>query len=182
MVLGLLPAIKNEMVEPAVIANAVTGVSGAGRQASEAFSFCEVNESMKAYGAPTHRHTPEMEEALSGFSEIKIKISFVPHLGSFSRGIYATLYGKMENAFSQEDMEDTYKEFYKDEPFVTVCDENPKLSDVQNTNHCHIKPVVDERTGQLIVFSAIDNLLKGAAGQALQCFNIRFGLNETTGL
>jgi len=180
--LGFLPAMKASLVEAEVIVNAVSGVSGAGRQSNVEYSFCEMNENMYAYGGTAHRHTPEMEMIMSSASGLDVKVNFIPHLGSFNRGIHATIYGKLQKDISQEDILKLYKEFYKDEPFVTVCDENPKLVNVQNTNFCHIYPLVNERTGILMVFSVIDNLLKGASGQAVQCFNIRFGWEETTAL
>jgi len=180
--LAALPALKAGIVEPNIIVNAVSGVSGAGRQANEDYSFCERNENMQGYGAPTHRHTPEIEQALSKAVDGGVKVTFVPHLGPFNRGIYATVYATLKNETGQEEIEKIYRDFYSSEPFVAVCEENPQLKNVVNTNYCHLRPVADGRTGRLIVFSSIDNLVKGAAGQAVQCFNIRFGFPEKSGL
>lgn len=181
-VLGLLPAVKKGLVETDLIVNAVSGVTGAGRQAKAEYSFSELNESMHGYGTPSHRHTPEMEQVLSDAAGSKVKVSFVPHLGTFNRGIYATLYARLKRDLSQADAEKLYNSFYENEPFVTLCDENPRLRHVQETNYCHLRPVVDSRAGRLIIFGAIDNLIKGAAGQAVQCFNIRFAHDEALGL
>ncbi len=180
--LAALPALKAGIVEPNIIVNAVSGVSGAGRQANAEYAFCELNENMQGYGAPTHRHTPEIEQTLSKAIEGGVRVSFVPHLGPFSRGLYATVYATLTSETDQETVEKIYRDFYASEPFVAVCAENPRLKDVVNTNYCHLRPVVDERAGRLIVFSAIDNLIKGAAGQAVQCLNIRFGFPEKSGL
>ncbi|MBI5637096.1 MAG: N-acetyl-gamma-glutamyl-phosphate reductase [Nitrospinae bacterium] len=180
--LGLLPVARAGWVKPAVFVSAVSGASGAGRKSDAAYAFCEVNENLYAYAAPKHRHTPEMEQELSLAAGKEIHVSFVPHLGPFNRGIHATIFAEPAIPLSAAELVKYYEDFYFAAPFVKVTAENPQLKDVRGTNHCHIRPLLDERTGKLIVLSAIDNLIKGAAGQAVQCFNIRFGFAETDGL
>ncbi len=180
--LGLLPVVRAGWVKPTIFVSAVSGTSGAGRKSEAAYSFCEVNENLYVYGAPIHRHTPEMEQELSLAAGKEMHVSFVPHLGPFNRGIHATLFAEPAIPLSQAEMTKYYEDFYFASPFVTVTAENPQLKNVRGTNHCHIRPLLDERTGKLLVFSVLDNLIKGAAGQAVQCFNIRFGLAETDGL
>lgn len=180
--LGLLPLARAGWVKPSVFVSAVSGTSGAGRKSDAAYAFCEVNENLYAYGAPKHRHTPEMEQELSLAAGKEMHITFVPHLGPFNRGIHATLFAEPAVPLSQAELTKYYEDFYFAAPFVKVTAENPQLKDVRGTNHCHIRPLLDERTGKLLVFSVLDNLIKGAAGQAVQCFNIRFGFAETDGL
>ncbi|MBI3581377.1 MAG: N-acetyl-gamma-glutamyl-phosphate reductase [Nitrospinae bacterium] len=181
-ILGMLPAFKNGLVKPNLFVSAVSGTSGAGKKSDLAYSFCEVNENLRAYSVPKHRHTPEMEQELSKASRKKIKIGFVPHLGPFNRGIYATIAADLARPVKQEHATKIYRKFYEKSPFVRTVSEIPQLKNVRGTNYCHINPIVDERTGRLIVISALDNLVKGAAGQAVQCFNIRFGFKEGTAL
>jgi N-acetyl-gamma-glutamyl-phosphate reductase len=182
-ILGMLPAVKTGLVKPEIFVSAVSGASGAGKKADLAYSFCEVNENLKVYAPTTHRHTPEMEQELSKASRKKIKISFVPHLGPFNRGIYATITANLaDKSTTQKEADDIYRKFFAKSSFVKAIKEIPQLKNVRGTNFCLIKPIVDARTGRLIVLSALDNLVKGAAGQAVQCFNIRFGFKEGTAL
>ncbi|MDH5541488.1 MAG: N-acetyl-gamma-glutamyl-phosphate reductase [Nitrospinota bacterium] len=177
-ILALLPALEEGLIEPNVIVNAVSGTSGAGR----GFDTSNVKDGTYAYGFPRHRHTPEMEEVLKDISGEEVKVTFVPHLGNFERGIYATVYAKLKGKVSQEKVSEAYVTRYGSEHFVFTAGQLPMLKDVQNTNSCAVHPLVDERNNRLVVFGAIDNLLKGAAGQAVQCFNIRFGFDEAEGL
>jgi N-acetyl-gamma-glutamyl-phosphate reductase len=183
-ILGMLPAVKSGIVKPEIFVSAVSGTSGAGKKADIEYSFCEVNENLKAYSLPRHRHTPEMEQELSKVAGEKIKISFVPILAPFNRGIYATITANLVNkSTTQKDVEKVYTQhFASNSLFTKVINQIPQLKDVSHTNYCRIKPIVDKRTGRLIVLSAIDNLGKGAAWQAVQCFNIRFGFKEGTAL
>lgn len=182
-ILGMLPAVSKGLVRPDIFVSAVSGVSGAGRRGEIGYSFCEVNENMSAYSLLKHRHTPEMEQELSVAAGKNVAVSFVPQLGSFSRGIYATitadLVGKMTG---KEDIVKIYEKYFDDHPFVFIYRDAPHLKEVRGSNYCHINPMIDERTGRLIVLSTIDNLVKGAAGQAVQCFNLRFRFDQTTGL
>lgn len=182
VILGLLPLAKAGVVKDRIMVSAVSGVSGAGRKAETEYSFCEVNETLHAYGVPGHRHTPEMEQELSLAAGAAITACFVPHLGPFNRGIHATIFAEPARPVAREELEKLYAAFYAAAPFVTVTAQNPRLKDVRGTNHCHLRPALDARTGRIIVMSVIDNLIKGAAGQAVQCFNIRHGFAETEGL
>ncbi len=180
--LGLLPVVRAGWVKPSVYVSAVSGTSGAGRQSKPEYGFCEVNENLHVYGAPKHRHTPEIEQELSLAAGKEIHLSFVPHLGPFNRGIHATIFAEPAIPLTQTELTKYYEDCYFAAPFVSVVGAYPELKNVRGTNFCHVMPVLDERTGKLIIFSAIDNLIKGAAGQAVQCFNIRFGFAETDGL
>lgn len=181
-ILGMAPAVKAGVVKPSFFVSAVSGTSGAGKKAQIEYSYCEVNENLSAYALPHHRHTPEMEQELSLVAVGEVKVSFVPHLGPFNRGIHSTATAELNAGVTQGDIDRLYEKFYSAAAFVKVCDKNPQLKDVRGTNFCHIKPVVDARTGRLIALSVLDNLIKGAGGQAVQCFNIRYGHKETEAL
>jgi len=177
-ILSLFPALEEDLIEPNVIVNAVSGTSGAGR----GFNTSDVENGIYAYGFPRHRHTPEIEEILKDVTGANVKASFVPHLGNFERGIYATVYANLKGSVTQAKVSEVYMNRYNAEHFISVTGQLPKLKDVQDTNSCLVHPVVDVRSNRLVIFGAIDNLLKGAAGQAVQCFNIRFGFDEAEGL
>jgi N-acetyl-gamma-glutamyl-phosphate reductase len=181
--LALIPLVKNNIIDnSSIIIDAKSGVSGGGRKASTGNLYVECNESTKAYGVATHRHTPEIEQTLSKIAKEDIKLTFTPHLVPMNRGILATCYGKLNKAYKTEDLIELYKSFYKNEYFVRVNHELPETRWVKDSNFCDISLRVDERTNRVIVISAIDNLIKGAAGQAIQNMNLMFGLDETTGL
>ena len=152
----------------------MSGVSGAGRKAVEDYLFCECNESARAYSVPKHRHLSEIEQ------ELGATITFVPHLIPLNRGIESTIIASL--AAKPDNVLATYREFYKGEPFVRVTDAMPDIKNVSTTHCCDISVRVDSRTNRLIISSAIDNLTKGAAGQAVQCLNLVCGYDETTGL
>jgi N-acetyl-gamma-glutamyl-phosphate reductase len=184
-ILGLMPAIKKKLVDvSSLVVDSKSGTSGAGRKADVAVSFCEVNEGFKAYGIGTHRHTPEIEQELSALAGEKIVLNFTPHLLPLDRGILATIYARMNRRISQEGVLEIYKGAYAGEPFVKVLDSGlyPNLKNVRGTNFCEIGLKLNERTNTLIIVSAIDNLVKGASGQAVQNMNIMAGLDETAGL
>ncbi|MDH4230499.1 MAG: N-acetyl-gamma-glutamyl-phosphate reductase [Nitrospirota bacterium] len=184
-ILALLPAVKNKLIDlSSVIIDSKSGTSGAGRKADVAVSFCEVNEGFKAYGIGTHRHTPEIEQELSLASGKKIRVNFTPHLLPVDRGILTTVYAKISQKADTASVLQVYKKLYKNEPFVEVLDEGifPNIKNVRGTNFCHIGMKVVPRTNTLIIVSAIDNLVKGASGQAVHNMNIMMGLRETTGL
>jgi len=184
-ILGLLPAIKNKLVDvSSLIIDSKSGATGAGRKADIAVSFCEVNEGFKAYGIGTHRHTPEIEQELSLAAGKKIMVNFTPHLLPVDRGILTTMYAKLSQKTDTASVLRIYKKMYKDEPFVCVLDEGifPNIKNVRGTNYCHIGIKVVQRTDTLIIVSAIDNLVKGASGQAVHNMNIMMGFGETTGL
>jgi len=181
--LALAPLIKNNMIDTKnIIIDAKSGVSGAGRKASIGNLFVECNDSIKAYGVASHRHTPEIEQNLSELSSEDVKLTFTPHLVPMSRGILSVCYGKLLAEATQENLMNLYKDFYKNEYFVRVIDELPETRWVKGSNFCDISLRVDSRTNRVIVISAIDNLVKGAAGQAVQNMNLMFGLKEDTGL
>ena len=181
-ILAMLPILETGWVKNDIIINAISGVSGAGRSLKAEHSFVEINENLYAYAAPNHRHTPEIEQELSKAASRGINLLFTPHLGPFNRGIYTTGYATTVIPRSDDDAQQLYQGFYEDEPFVKILAQNPQLNYVRDTNFCCIRPIVDARTGKMVVLSVIDNLLKGAAGQAVQCFNLRFGFDETEGL
>ncbi|MFT8315920.1 MAG: N-acetyl-gamma-glutamyl-phosphate reductase [Clostridium sp.] len=181
--LALAPLVKNNIIDTtSIIIDAKSGVSGAGRKASVANLFVECNDSIKAYGVTTHRHTPEIEQNLSELSSQEVKLTFTPHLIPMSRGILSVCYGKLTKETNSEKLMDLYRDFYKDEYFVRVIEELPETRWVKGSNFCDISLRVDTRTNRVIVVSAIDNLVKGAAGQAVQNMNLMFGLKENTAL
>jgi N-acetyl-gamma-glutamyl-phosphate reductase len=185
VILGLFPALKNEIADTAsIIIDSKSGVSGAGRKAEIGYHFPELFGNFKAYGIANHRHTPEMEQELTRISGNDIIISFTPHLLPVSRGILSTMYLKLNKSLSTARVTEIYSQTYRGEPFIKVIPEPslPDLKGVAGTNCCHIGTRVDERTGRLIVVSVIDNMVKGAAGQAVQNMNLMFNFPETMGL
>ncbi|MBM4137043.1 MAG: N-acetyl-gamma-glutamyl-phosphate reductase [Nitrospira sp.] len=184
-ILGLYPAIKNNLVDlSSIIINSVSGTSGAGRKSDVAFSFCEVNEGFKAYAIGTHRHTPEIEQEVSVLAGKNIKVNFTPHLAPFDRGILTTMYVRLTKKISTNQIVDVYKKAYAYEPFTKVLDEGrfPNVKHVRGTNVCVIGLTINMRTNTLIIVSAIDNLVKGASGQAVHNMNIMLGIDEKTAL
>jgi N-acetyl-gamma-glutamyl-phosphate reductase len=184
-ILGLYPALKYKMINTdTIVIDSKSGTSGAGRKASVDFSFCEVNEGFKAYGIATHRHTPEIEQEISLIAKKNITVNFTPHLLPVSRGILTTIYASLIKNTDTKEMLDMFKKTFVNEPFVKVFDENilPNINSVKGTNFCEIGLKVNTRTNTLIIVSAIDNLVKGAAGQAVQNMNLIMGFNEDEGL
>ena len=184
VLLPLVPLIKENLIDTdLLIADAKSGVSGAGRGASQATHYCHVNESFKAYKVGAHRHTPEMEAILSDAAGRPVDLNFVPHLVPMTRGMESTIYAQPRNGVAIDRIEDCLKTFYKDRPFVRLRGETPPDTlHVKGTNCCDIGYKLDQRNGRLILMSAIDNLVKGAAGQAVQNMNIMLGFDENTGL
>lgn len=185
ILLALLPLIREKIINPeGIISDSKSGVSGAGRSLSLAAHYCEANESFTPYKIGNHRHTPEIEEILSIHAEKEIKITFVPHLVPVTRGMVSTIYGQAAKSVHFTDIRQAYKRWYAEEPFVRLLPDGcfPAMSHVRGTNCCDIGCHFDEDTGRIILVSAIDNLLKGAAGQAVQNMNIMFGLADETGL
>jgi len=185
VILGLAPALKEGIVDTAtLIADSKSGVSGAGREAQLGTLFCEVNEGLKAYKIGTHRHTPEINQELSALAEHEVNVSFIPHLVPTNRGILTTMYATMKRTMSVAAIIEMYRTFYREEPFVRVYDEGvyPNIISVRGSNYCDIGVALDERAGRLIIVTAIDNLVKGAAGQAIQNMNLMCGLPEEMGL
>jgi N-acetyl-gamma-glutamyl-phosphate reductase len=184
-ILGLYPAIKNKLIDVAsIVIDSKSGTSGAGRKAEIAFSFCEVNEGFKAYAIATHRHTPEIEQELSAIAGKDIIVNFTPHLAPFDRGILSTIYSRLTKHSDTKKIIDLYKKIYANEPFTKVLEKGrlPNVKNVRGTNLCEIGLVVNQRTNTLIIVTAIDNLLKGASGLAVQNMNIMMGFDEKTAL
>lgn len=167
-----------------LIVDAKSGTSGAGRGAKVPNLFCEVNENIKAYGVATHRHTPEIEEQLGYAAGRPVTLSFTPHLVPMNRGILATEYASLQEMVSWEEAKKIYEKYYGKETFIRVLDQGvcPETKWVEGSNYVDIGFQIDPRTGRIILMGAIDNLVKGAAGQAVQNMNLLFGLPETQGL
>ena len=184
ILLGANPLLKKGWVEDSFIADAKSGVTGAGRSTSEAFQFAEVNESFRAYKVAEHQHVPEMEEVLKDTVQKKIEVVFTPHLVPMNRGILSTLYFRLKRALSNEDVLHLYRDCYKKEPFVRILSDGklPEVKHVLHTNFCDIAVRVDSVRKAAIVVTVIDNLVKGAAGQAVQNMNLVAGFGETEGL
>lgn len=180
--LGFLPLIEAGCVDPGhLIADAKSGVSGAGRKAETHTLFAEAGDNFKAYGVPGHRHLPEIRQGLSRAAGTKVGLTFVPHLTPMIRGIHATLYARITR---EEDFQRLFEQRYADEPFVDVLPprSHPETRSVRAANTCRIAVHRPQDGDTLVILSVIDNLVKGAAGQAVQNMNIMFGLNERTGL
>ena len=185
VLLPLIPIVKSNLINfNTIVADSKSGVSGAGRSPSLITHFCETNESFKAYKVATHRHNPEMEEILSFESGQDVRITFVPHLVPMTRGMLTTIYADLLKGIGYDDIINCLNSFYTDKPFIRICPKGkfPDTLHVRGTNYCDIGFTLDLPNQRLILVSAIDNLVKGAAGQAVQNMNIMFGLDETKGL
>lgn len=185
VLLGLLPLVQRSLLAlDSVIIDAKTGVSGAGRGLSPAVHFSETNENFKIYKVNAHKHTPEIEQELAKCSGQSEAVTFSTHLVPMTRGIMATMYAKVNGNISEDELRQAFKESYHDEPFVCMREQGsfPTTKEVYGSNQCDIGLTVDERTGRITVVSVLDNLMKGAAGQAVQNLNVMFGLKETAGL
>ncbi len=184
-ILTAYPLAKEGLIDMStLIIDAKSGTSGAGRGAKVQNLFCEVNENMKAYGVATHRHTPEIEEQLGYAAGEKVVLNFTPHLVPMNRGILATEYAKLTKDVSWEEVKAVYDKYYENEKFVRVLDKDvcPETKWVEGSNYVDIGFKIDPRTKRIIMMGAIDNLVKGAAGQAVQNMNLMFGLKESEGL
>lgn len=184
-ILTAYPLAKEGLIDMGtLIIDAKSGTSGAGRGAKTANLFCEVNENMKAYGVATHRHTPEIEEQLGYASGEEVVLNFTPHLVPMNRGILATEYAKLKKEVSWEEVKAVYDQYYAGEKFIRVLDKGvcPETKWVEGSNYVDIGFQIDPRTKRIIMMGAIDNLVKGAAGQAVQNMNLMFGLPESEGL
>lgn len=184
-ILSLTPLLKESLIDTdSIIIDAKSGVTGAGRGLDLGLHFSECNESIKAYKLAAHRHTPEIEQELSVAAGEDITLTFTPHLVPMNRGILITAYAKLKDNYSYQDIKGAYEKYYKDEYFIRLLPEGtyPETKWVKGSNFCDINFIVDQRTNRIIVVAAIDNLVKGAAGQAVQNMNIALGLPEKTGL
>ncbi len=185
ILLPLLPLIDAQLVDAAtIVADSKSGVSGAGREATPTTHYCHVNESFKPYKVGGHRHTPEIEENLSFWAKKSVKITFVPHLLPMTRGMESTIYASLAAGADAEQIRQCLAEAYAGKPFVRLLPKGrfPDTLHVKGTNFCDIGFVADPGSGRLILMSTIDNLVKGAAGQAVQNMNLMFGFDETAGL
>jgi len=184
-VLAALPALEGGISEGrSVIVDAKSGVSGAGRTPSAGTHYPSVTESMQPYKVAAHRHTPEIEQGCSKAAGRTVRVTFTPHLAPMSRGLLATVYLDLAASLDAEEVVEVYRERYAGEPFVTVHDAGrmPSTGEVRGSNRAHIGVAVDVHTGTLVAACAIDNLVKGTSGQAIQCANLALGFEETTGL
>lgn len=185
ILLALVPLVRENLISvEGLVSDSKSGVSGAGRSLSLTTHYCEVNESFMPYKVGNHRHTPEIEEILGQAAGAPVHLTFVPHLVPVTRGMVSTIYATIKPGISLEEIRDTYDRYYNDTPFVRLLPEGrfPAMSHVRGTNCCDIGCHLEPGTGRLILVSAIDNLLKGAAGQAVQNMNIMYGIDENTGL
>ena len=188
-ILSMYPLVKEGIIDKdSIIIDAKSGVSGAGRGAKVNNLFCEVNENMKAYGVLTHRHTPEIEEQLSyalGSDKVDdVKIIFTPHLAPMNRGILVTGYANLKRPVDYDTVRAIYEKYYKDEKFVRILNKDvcPETKWVEGSNYFDVNFKIDDRTNRIVVMGALDNIVKGAAGQAVQNMNLMFGLDEAEGL
>jgi len=182
-ILALAPAVKAKLIKADVVIDSKSGVSGAGRTLSLPTHYSEANEDTAAYALEGHRHLPEITQELKLLNpQASLSVTFVPHLVPMTRGILTTCYAPLASGKKEKELKELYRDFYKDAPFVRVADAPPHTKQTWGSNMCLVYPTVDQRTGRLVVISAIDNLVKGAAGQAIQNMNLMLGLPETTGL
>ena len=183
-VLGLAPLFAEKMVQGTVLIDAKSGVTGAGRSSAVDLSFSEVNENFKAYNVGVHRHIPEIEQELSQIAKRPVLVFFAPHLVPMSRGILSTMYVELKKILDGERLAKIYKDFYRGDPFIRILSAGsfPQTKEVRGSNDCAIGFRYDSRVKRLVVITAIDNLVKGAAGQAVQNMNLMYGWPETEGL
>ena len=185
VILGLAPLLAADLIDPqSIIADCKSGASGAGRGVSLATLYCEVNDGFRAYKVAEHRHTPEMEQELGLLAGEPLTITFTPHLVPMSRGILATLYATPRRLLEDEEMQAVYQRFYEKEPFIRLCPAGtlPNTAAVRGSNYCDLAVRLDRRARRLIIISAIDNLTRGASGQAVCNMNLMLGFPETQGL
>jgi N-acetyl-gamma-glutamyl-phosphate reductase len=185
VILGLAPLVQNKLIQPdSLIADCKSGVSGAGRAVSLATLHCEVNEGFRAYKVAEHRHNPEMEQELSLLAGAPVQVTFTPHLVPMSRGILGTLYARLFKPLTEVEILNFYQNFYDGQPFIRLLPQGslPNTINVRGSNYCDLGIKVDAARGRVIVVSAIDNLHRGAAGQAVHNFNLMCGFPETMGL
>ena len=182
-ILPLAPLMEAGWVDPNMcIIDAKTGVTGAGAKSKPVNHFSSVHDNFKAYGVKTHRHSIEIQQQLNRVGKTEFSIQFTPHLLPIDRGILSTCYTRPTQSVSDEKLYDLYRDFYQNQPFIRLVDQPPSLKQVRSSNFCDIYLTFDERTGHVISMGAIDNLVKGAAGQAVHNMNLRLGLSPTDGL
>ncbi len=185
ILLALAPLLQYQMIKPTgIICDSKSGTSGAGRSAKTEQLFAEMNDNFYAYGLSGHRHRPEIEEKLSELAGQDIRIAFTPHLLPTTRGILSTIYALPFQKLKSEKITDVYRKFYGNDPFIKIlpAGQSPQIKNVAGTNLCQISAVYDDHSERIIITSALDNLLKGASGQAVQCFNLMYNLDEVAGI
>jgi N-acetyl-gamma-glutamyl-phosphate reductase len=180
--LALAPALKAGLVEDDLIVDAKSGVSGAGHTVDEAFLYGTIDESVRPYGVPGHRHTPEIAQEVKALTGKGARLTFTPHLVPMTRGLIASCYATLRSGVTAAKVADAYRAAYSEEPFIRVTSSYPATKATLGSNWCLVHPIVDEANGRLVVFGVIDNLVKGAAGSAVQNLNAMRGLPETMGL
>jgi N-acetyl-gamma-glutamyl-phosphate reductase len=182
-ILALAPLVKNKLIKPEhIIIDSKTGVTGAGVKPKVVTHFPNVNDNFKPYGVKNHRHTIEIQEQLGRLFKNELTVQFTPHLLPVDRGILTSAYATPASTVTEENIKDMFYEFYKNDKFIRVIDNVPELKNVRATNYVDIYPVYDERTNNIMVFSAMDNLVKGAAGQAIQNMNLMLRMEQSKGL
>jgi N-acetyl-gamma-glutamyl-phosphate reductase len=188
-ILALAPVVKADLIEPEIIVDSKSGTSGAGRTPTQGTHYSDINEDISAYALEGHRHLPEIIQELNLLRPQKsVRVTFVPHLTPMTRGILTTCYATpssrkiADGEKGREELRKLYQEFYKDEPFIRIVEAPPHTKHTWGSNMCHIYPTIAPDTGRLVVISCIDNLVKGAAGEAVQNMNLMLGLPEVTGL
>ena len=182
-ILALAPAVAAGIVGPQIVVDAKSGISGAGRGSGGTFGFGDVNEDVSAYKIANHNHQPEIQQELAGLREGPApKVTFVPHLIPMTRGIHATCYAPLARPVTQAEVTGLYRDFYRDAPFTNVTEAPPHTKHTLGNNMCLVHPVVDERNGMLVAVGVLDNLVKGAAGQAIENMNLMLGLDQPAGL
>lgn len=185
-ILALAPLVKLGLIEPELIVDSKSGVSGAGRTLTLPTHFSEASDNVRAYNLGGHRHLPEISQELEALTPLdRIMVTFVPHVVPMTRGILSTCYAKVKGGKltgGQEELDKIYSDFYKNEPFTRIVQQPPETKQTWGSNFCLLYPVINQKTGRLVVISCIDNLVKGAAGQAIQNMNIMFGFPETAGI
>jgi N-acetyl-gamma-glutamyl-phosphate reductase len=182
-ILALAPAVAAGLVGDQIVVDAKSGISGAGRGSGGGFGYSEVNEDVSAYKVANHNHQPEIVQELAGLREApRPKVTFVPHLVPMTRGIHATCYAPLVRSTSLAEVREVYREFYASAPFTRVTDSPPHTKHTLGNNMCLVHPVIDERNGMLVAIGVLDNLVKGAAGQAIENMNLMLGLAQTSGL
>jgi len=181
--LALAPAVAAGLVTGQIVVDAKSGVSGAGRGSGGGFAYAEVNEDVSAYKIANHNHQPEIQQELAGLGEARApRVTFVPHLVPMTRGIHATCYAPLVRAVTKAEVLEVYRDFYRSAPFTRVVDAPPHTKHTLGTNMCLVHPAVDERNGMLVAVGVLDNLGKGAAGQAIENMNLMLGIEQTAGL
>ncbi len=184
MILGILPAVESGLASPGtIICDGVTGVSGAGKNSGEANLYPQRHENVNTYREGTHQHRVEVENVINSSGGGNYSVLFIPRVVPLNRGILVVSYMDPAGGIAGDaPLVEAYRDYYRDAPFVEITDRSPQTADVRGSNRCSIRPIFDSRTGKIVVISAIDNLVKGQAGNAVQCANIMLGLEESSGL